>query len=58
MSLEEAIQEATNKYIPPGYKPEDYLICGKLIPLRIARLIVREVKYIMELDHEDELHLF
>jgi hypothetical protein len=60
ISVEEAIQKATKRVLPAGCKPEDYLVVGEDIPLRIAKMIVQEVRHIIEMDkkygHKD--HLF
>jgi hypothetical protein len=49
INFERAIELATAKVLKPGYKPEDYLVAGDSIPIRIAKLIVEEAKHIMEM---------
>ena len=60
ISVEEALQKATKRVLPAGFKPEDYLLVGEDIPLRIAKMIVKEAQHIIEMDvkygHKD--HLF
>ena len=60
ISVEEALQKATKRVLPAGYKPEDYLGVGEDIPLRIARMIVREAQHIIEMDEKygNKDHLF
>ena len=50
ISLEEAIEIATKRFLLPGLKPEDYSIFGKHIAVRIAHMIVKEAKHIMEVE--------
>jgi hypothetical protein len=50
ISLEEAIKEAEKKILPAGYKPEDYFCVGEEFPLRIAQMLVKEVKHIIYMD--------
>ncbi len=49
MNLEQAIEIATRRFLPPGYKPEDYLMVDDKAPLRIASMIVREALYLIEI---------
>lgn len=47
ISLEEAIKIANKKLLPAGFKPEDYLLVGEEFPLRVAKMVVEEVKHII-----------
>lgn len=50
VSLEDAIREAYRRVLPPGIKPKDYFLIGKEYPLRIAKIVAKEVKHILFVD--------
>jgi hypothetical protein len=60
ISTEEAILVATQRVLPAGFKPEDYLVIGEDIPLRIAKMIVQEAQHIIAMDgkYGNKNHLF
>lgn len=43
------IKEAYKRILPPGYKPEDYLLVDAKYPKRVAKLIVEEIKHIQKM---------
>ena len=45
--IDAAIKIATKRLLPLGLKPEDYLVVNDEMPLRIAKLIIKEVKHIL-----------
>lgn len=45
--IDAAIKIASKRIIPLGHKPEDYLVVNDEMPLRIAKLIFKEVKHIL-----------
>jgi hypothetical protein len=49
LTLEQAIEIATRRTLPAGYKPEDYLIVNDKIPLKIASIIVKEAIHLMKM---------
>jgi hypothetical protein len=54
ISLEEAIKQANKRLLPAGIKPEDYLIVGDDIPLRIAKMVIKEARHIIYMDKKNE----
>lgn len=55
LTLEQAIQIATNRVLPAGFKPEDYLVVNDTIPLKIASMIVKEALHLIEMNRRMEL---
>ena len=45
--LFEIRKRATEIVVSRGYKPEDYLLLGKELPLEIAQDIISEMKHII-----------
>jgi hypothetical protein len=54
--MEEALVLAKRKIIPDGYKPEDYYFVNVNAPLKIAKLIVDEAKFLFKLSSTIDLH--
>lgn len=47
--LEQDVREAHRRLLAAGYKPEDYLTCGPEYPMRLARVLVDEVRHIRQM---------
>lgn len=50
--MDEIINQARNKILPLGYKPEDYYILGNDFVLRIAKMIADEVNHIQKMNQK------
>lgn len=47
LSYEDVIQLATQRVLPAGYKPEDYLAVSETAPFKLAKMIVDEARHII-----------
>jgi hypothetical protein len=54
MNKEDIIKLPYSRIIPLGYKPEDYFIVKKEFPIKIARLIVKEINFIEKQNSQEK----